>query len=179
MEIHKVRAASLGVLFDTDINVERIPEPFRLQPDLVLTIPYSEYLSFVHSLPRDSKIEMYPSTQVVLEQLQAQSIKNYRSYLLNVAFTICKELHFSAEYNLPPTIYLPSSDVGLPIPWRLYVSQTEAAWKGCGLLQDIMEEYELSFKPTNHDSVRLWCLATVICKVAKTVSTEGVINLSL
>lgn len=179
MEMHTVPASCLSILFDTDVSVERVPEPFRLQSDLVLCIPYSEYLSFVRSLSRDSQINMYPSTQVVLEQLQEQSIKNYQSYLLNVAFAICKELHFATVYNIPPTIYLPSSDVGRALPWRLYVTQTKQVWQDSAILQDIFTRFDLQFKPMGQDSVLLWGLATCIFKVVKNFSVEGALNLTL
>lgn len=179
MEMHKVPATSLSVIFDTDINVERIPEPFRLQPDLVLSIPYSEYLLYVHSLSRDSEINMYPSTKDVLEQIHPQSIKSYRGYLLNVAFAICKELHFATVYNLPPTIYLPSSDRGNPIPWKNYVIKTQRVWQDDPRLWDVFDEYEMQFKPTSQNSVLLWNLATCIFKVVDNFSTEGALNLTL
>lgn len=178
MVTHRVTAAALSVLFDTDINIERVPEPFRLQPGLVLSIPYSEYLSFVHSLSQDSLIDLYPSTQVVLEQLQAQSIKNYQGYLLNVAFAICKELHFATVYKMEPTVILPSSDTSTPIPWRNYVAQTAACWSTeCGLL-DIMQRYGLRIEPRSSQSVLLWNLARCIFKALPNYMVEGVLNLT-
>lgn len=179
MQMRQVSASSFSVLFDTNVQTERVPEPFRLQEGLVLGIPYSEYISYVHSLSQDSAIELYPSTRYVLNQMSAQSINNYRCYLMNVAYAICKELHFASIYSSQPTLIIPTSDADISLNWRTYVERTKSTWQSHARVREVAEGYNLTIKPITGLAQSAMELASCLFEVARRVEVEGAINMTV
>ena len=48
-----VEADCLAALMVMDRELEPVPEPFRMQPDVELIVNFEEYLKFAQSLPSD------------------------------------------------------------------------------------------------------------------------------
>jgi hypothetical protein len=84
--------AALMVL-DTEIGME--PEPFRMQPNLQISIDFEEYLKFVRALPPHRHI-LNSETYRIQEALAIQNERILlKSFYADMALAVCKELFFA------------------------------------------------------------------------------------
>lgn len=93
-----VEADCLAALMVLDRNLEPVPEPFRMQPDVELVVNFEEYLKFVQSLPGDCTFLYFPTDklQKSIETRAEQSL--LKAFYIDMALAVCKELFF-AEYG--------------------------------------------------------------------------------
>ncbi len=103
----QVNSGSLSSLLDTRGCIEVIAEPYRLQPDVVLGVPYSEYVNYIQALSEDSSIALFSGTKQTIKSCIAKDPALYNAFLRDVAFAICKELFYSERCGEPATVIIP------------------------------------------------------------------------
>lgn len=93
-----VEADCLAALMVLDRKLEPVPEPFRMQPGVMLVINFEEYLKFVASLPAGCDL-LYFHTADLQKSVETRSdVSVLKSFYIDVALAVCKELFF-AEYH--------------------------------------------------------------------------------
>lgn len=105
-----VSSGSLSSLLDTRGCIELIAEPYRLQKDVVLCVAYSEYVNYIRALPEDSSIRLLSGTKRTVHYCNTRDPKLYNSFLVDIAFAICKELLYSERVREDATVIVPMSD---------------------------------------------------------------------
>ena len=105
-----VSSGSLSSLLDTRGCIEIIAEPYRLQKDVVLCVAYSEYVNYIRALPEDSSIRLLSGTRQTVQYCNNKDPKLYKSFLVDIAFAICKELLYSERVREDATVIVPVSD---------------------------------------------------------------------
>lgn len=93
----EVDADSLAALMVLNRSLEKVPEPFRMQPDLYLDVCFDEYVRFIRILP-DMDLLYLPTRQLksfVEGRANAQLLK---AFYIDMALAVGKELFFS-EYS--------------------------------------------------------------------------------
>lgn len=103
------KAENLSCLINNDNRIETIPEPFRMQPDVLFKVTYSEYITFVLSLTLDSKVKLMTPTDVLLNMARTNQPKLYNHFLRDVSFAILKEVMFAEHYKRRGTVIIPAS----------------------------------------------------------------------
>lgn len=93
-----VEADRLAALMVLDINLEPMPEPFRMQPGVHLVVNFEEYIKFVQGLPTGRSLLYFPvdKLQKLIEAHAEQSM--LKAFYIDMSLAVCKELFF-AEYN--------------------------------------------------------------------------------
>lgn len=107
-----VTKSSLSCLFNEDSSVEIIPEPFRLQPEVIFHIAYSEYVAYIKALDVQAPIILSRDIGILKSLAQVNHESLYKAYLADMAFALCKELSFAEKFKRQCTLYLPSSEDG-------------------------------------------------------------------
>lgn len=99
-----VEADSLAALMVLDRDLEPVPEPFRMQPDVEVVVNFEEYLKFVQSLPSDATFLYFPTDKLhkSIEARNEQSL--IKSFYIDVALAVCKELFFAEYYGRGATV---------------------------------------------------------------------------
>ena len=103
------KAENLSCLINNDNKIETIPEPFRMQENVLFKVTYSEYINFVLSLTLDSKVQLMTPTDVLLNMARTNQPKLYNHFLRDVAFAIIKEVMFAEHYKRRGTVIVPAS----------------------------------------------------------------------
>ena len=103
------KAENLSCLINTDSSIELIPEPFRMQPDVLFKVTYSEYVNFVLSLSLDSQVKLMTPTDVLLNMARTKQPKLYNCFLSDMAFAMLKEIMFAEHYREKATVIVPAS----------------------------------------------------------------------
>lgn len=143
-------------------ELEPVPEPFRLNPDLLVLVDFGEYIRLIRSLPGD---EPYLYTQLSRLRGYVQSnneLKLLKSFYVDMALAVGKELHFAESCSKQPTVirhtfhgcnatkYVPLqeqteqtlryllSERGFPVPEHLSASSLPSWTYACKLVQDAM-----------------------------------------
>ena len=93
-----VEADCLAALMVMDRELEPVPEPFRMQPDVELIVNFEEYLKFAQSLPSDSTLLYFPTERLRQSVAARNEEALVKSFYIDMAMAVCKELFF-AEYN--------------------------------------------------------------------------------
>lgn len=103
------KADNLSCLINTDSTIETIPEPFRMQSNVLFKVTYSEYVSFVLSLSLEDKVKLMTPTDVLLNMARTKQPKLYNCFLQDIAFAILKEIMFAEHYSSKATVIVPAS----------------------------------------------------------------------
>ena len=103
------KADNLSCLVNTDSSIELIPEPFRMQSNVLFKVTYSEYVNFVLSLTLDSKVKLMTPTSVLLNMARTKQPKLYNCFLRDMAFAMLKEIMFAEHYKERATVIIPAS----------------------------------------------------------------------
>lgn len=111
----QVNSGSLSSLMDTRGCIELIAEPYRLQRDVVLGVPYSEYVTYIQALPEDSSITLLSGTKQTIRSCTAKDPTLYNAFLCDVAFAICKELFYSERCGEDATVIVPIKNGPAPM----------------------------------------------------------------
>lgn len=95
---------SLAPILLLDKKMEEIPEPFRMQDNVLLIVQFSEYLKFIDQYL--GKVDYLSTPTYALKQYQLTNAQDklYAAFLADVAYGIAKELHYAEKYNRPATI---------------------------------------------------------------------------
>lgn len=80
---------------DSDHLLEPYPQPFRLQPDLTLLIPYDEYLTFLRTTENIDGYLYRPAKEALLSPV--------RSYYMDMARAVAKECYYASRTAGQPT----------------------------------------------------------------------------
>lgn len=99
-----IEADSLAALMVLNRELEPIPEPFRMQPDVEVVVNFEEYLKFVQSLPSNAQLLYFPIDKLhqSIESHNEQSL--IKSFYIDVALAVCKELFFAEYYGKGATV---------------------------------------------------------------------------
>lgn len=101
---------SLACLLDLKSSLEPLPEPFRMQKDAILKLPYAAYTYYV-SMKTDYELTLVDGLHVRRVLADADSPKLYQYFLKDTAFAILKELCFAEYYGEKATTIIPTSDL--------------------------------------------------------------------
>lgn len=104
-----VSANSLSCLLNRNCFVELIPEPFRMQYSVSFRVAYSEYINYILSLKEDSGVKLTSDFQYLKNLVSVNHPRLYSCFLQDIAFAICKELHFAEKYNKDASVIIPTS----------------------------------------------------------------------
>lgn len=115
MPTYNVSANSLSCLLDERAGVEVYPEPFRLQPTLVFSVPYSAYRDYLLSLKDDAMIRLSGKIPFLRNLASSSNPQLYKYFLRDIAFAICKEISFAEREKTDASIILPSTIDGSQI----------------------------------------------------------------
>lgn len=153
---------SMSVLFSQDRDLERLPEPFRLQGNNVMfSIDYSEYVRYIQTLDETKYVKLMTDMQRLRELAVNNNSKLYNCYLADCAFAICKEVAFSEEYNKPATVILPVAYGVKGLPLQQFASLYDGSLVGERDLLDAVARggFRLS---TTHSDRNLLLLKTAV-----------------
>lgn len=101
-------ASCLSCLLDSRRELEPVPEPFRMQQDMVFRVTLTTYTEYV--LSKDSNGARLMSQVGLLKQLaSAGSPRLYNYFLRDMAFALLKEISYAEEYSMAATAILPAS----------------------------------------------------------------------
>lgn len=103
------KASNLSCLLSANKESEVIPEPFRMQPDVIFKVTYSEYINYVLSLSTMLNVCLMSDVKVLSDMATVGNPKLYNSFLADVAFAIVKELYFASVCRRTASIILPAS----------------------------------------------------------------------
>lgn len=104
MKISKaVMCETLAPLFLLDKSLEEVPEPFRMQGNVIFTVDFSEYLRFIElCLEKDDYLSQPTSTlKTYLNMRDEKSL--YSAFLCDMAHAVAKELHYAESSNKDAT----------------------------------------------------------------------------
>lgn len=76
---------------DTDRSLEQYPQPFRLQDQLTILIPYQSYVVFINDYVGNPAY-LYTREQEMLNR-----------YYMDIARAVAKECYFAVQYDASPT----------------------------------------------------------------------------
>lgn len=124
------KASNMSCLLSANKESEQYPEPFRMQPNVIFHVPYSEYKSYVLSLQSEMGVRLMTDLKVLSDMATADNPRLYNCFLMDVAFAIIKELSYAEVFKRPASIILPASfndnDVSLNTFLRAYEYSTGA-----------------------------------------------------
>lgn len=105
-----VYADSLSCILCRDSQYEVLPEPFRMQREVIFRIPYSEYVRYLLSLTNDSNITLMHNVEELVKMALTEQPILYNFFLKDISFAIMKEIVFSERYNKKCSILLPVTE---------------------------------------------------------------------
>lgn len=117
-----VTSNSLSCLLDRQFGIEIFPEPFRMQPNVIFRIAYTEYIDYVLALSSDTPVALSADISFLRNLASNSNPKLYMFYLEDIAFAICKELFYAEAYHKDASIILPSSLKAPPTKLHAYES---------------------------------------------------------
>ena len=85
-----VEADCLAALMVMDRELEPVPEPFRMQPDVELIVNFEEYLKFAQSLPSDSTLLYFPTERLRQSVAARNEEALVKSFYIDMAMAVCK-----------------------------------------------------------------------------------------
>lgn len=110
-------ADCLASLLVLEAGLERIPEPFRMQPRIRIEIGFQEYVDFIYMLPEESSL-LYSTTSKLRG---AKPMELLKSFYTDVALGVGKELYFAERAKKPATV-IRHTIKGCRTPWEVKVS---------------------------------------------------------
>lgn len=157
----EAEADRLAALVVMDRNLELIPEPFRMQPDVEVIVDFGEYLKFVQSLPTGHPF-LYFKVEEIQQAIEVHNeLALLKSFYTDMALAVCKELSFAENNGTGATVIrhnfydvkeqknikftdetgnvlrLISEERGFPIPPRISSVNIPHWAYACKLLQDV------------------------------------------
>lgn len=103
------KATNLSCLLNADKEMELIPEPFRMQRNVIFRVTYSEYINYVLSLAKNNRIKLLSNTGSLVDLALTGHPLLYNHFLEDMAFAIIKELYFAEFYRKRATVILPAA----------------------------------------------------------------------
>lgn len=98
-----VDSEHLAPLLLCDADLEPVPEPIRMQPDLHLRIPFEEYIAFCKDWVAECNFLYYP-TQDMIRFLREEDLPSLRkAFFFDVALAVSKELWYAYYREARPT----------------------------------------------------------------------------
>ena len=173
-------AGCMSVLFDSRFGIECMPEPFRLQADLLIGVSFPEYCKFVNSLSIDSGVQLITGTQQTVNLRETNVDALYVTFLRNMAFAILKEIHFAECALTEATMLLPVSSSSQGLSFVTYLQRTATLPLFTSELRSLVE-------PTGywHENLRmeknnlLFLLANRLYAIARGSGAWGELNLTV
>ena len=94
---------NLAPLLLLDKDMEPVPEPFRMQGNVLLLVPFSEYISFI-DFYLDKVNYLSTPTHLLKQYVNDKNLdKLYQSFLMDMAFAVAKELHYAEAHQKDAT----------------------------------------------------------------------------
>ena len=174
------KAGCMAVLLDTRIGIEQAPEPFRLQPDLILTVPYSEYTKYVHSLSLDSQtVRLFSNTRATVNLSIASPERLYNTFMRDLAFAIVKEIYYAECLKENATVIVPSSERAAPMSWTVFLQKSSKMQSNMYELLDRVGKLGYHCKAVkNVHNKLLLDIADRLYTISKSESIQGELNLA-
>lgn len=155
-----VDADSLASIFVLDKELEPVPEPFRLQPDVLFVVSFEHYRKFVKNIPESRNILHYATSVLHQRMEEGNETALLKAFYTDMALAVCKELHYAEEYRagascirhafptllaekrihvtgeIPAILSMLAQKKGFPLPGT-FRNQNQKHWDyACRLLQD-------------------------------------------
>lgn len=103
------KAENLSCLLNTDKELELIPEPFRMQRNVLFKVTYSEYVTYVLSLRLEPHVKLMTDSAVLINMAHTKQPKLYNHFLQDMSFALMKEIFFAEHFGKKGTIIMPAS----------------------------------------------------------------------
>lgn len=103
------KAENLSCLLNMNRELETIPEPFRMQNNVIFKVTYSEYTDYVLSLKFESQVKLLTDSSVLINMAHTKQPKLYNHFLQDMAMAIMKEVYFAEMCRKGGTVLLPVS----------------------------------------------------------------------
>ena len=94
-----VDADSLASVFVLNKDLEPVPDPFRLQPEMLFVIGFESYRKFVEHIPGSMNILYFTTNLLHTRMSEGNETALLKSFYIDMALAICKELYFAEEYK--------------------------------------------------------------------------------
>ena len=173
-----VQANSLSCLLNADSSVELIPEPFRMQSNVLFRVTYSEYSNYILSLQNDSGIILMSNIDYLRSLASTDNPKLYSCFLKDLAFAICKELHYAERYRKDASVILPTAYNHNDLLLSMCLSNYSNCRDVEGELKYCLQTagFELT-KVKRIKNIRLFQLAVILYAMSKAPTVAKEVNL--
>lgn len=174
------KAGCMAVLLDTRFGIEQAPEPFRLQPDLLLAVPYSEYTKYVHSLSLDSQtVKLFSNTKATVNLSIVSPERLYGAYFCDLSFALMKEIYYAECLKGNATVIVPTSERAASMSWTTFLQKTSKMQSNINELLSKSEAlgYHCKAVKNGHNKLLL-DLADRLYTVSKSKTIQGELNLT-
>lgn len=97
----KLTENNLASFILTDVKLEKIPEPYRLQPSVEFQLPFEEYIIFLQKYLGTSDV-FYTRTDTIrhyLNNIEMYKHKLFCIFQKDLAIATLKEVYFAEAYN--------------------------------------------------------------------------------
>lgn len=164
MIIHYVKENYLTCLLSYLEDPLTLPEPFRLQRNVVFVIEYSEYLKYIRN---NANLKLSTDTEVLKSNLERDNDAVMKSFLTDIAFAINKELYYATNYASDATVILPKFDNGITITITDLLKRTQIDPSVVKVLKNLMSQHKLYQKSmTTEHNEKLRQLSYVLLTLA-------------
>lgn len=128
-----VEASHLASVLVLDKQLEPVPDPFRLQPDMLFVVSFDTYLRFIALTPERYNVLNSPihTLHAVLDRFEKHHNRQdglllLKSFYIDMAYAVCKELHYAEERDVDAT-YIRHAFNGPCIPKRVVITEQTAS----------------------------------------------------
>lgn len=104
MLYQEVEADCLAAILVLDMELEPLPEPFRMQSDVALTVNFEEYVKFIGTLPDGTHILHSKSDRLKAAVVANDESALLKSFYVDMARAVGKELFYAERYGLGATV---------------------------------------------------------------------------
>lgn len=126
----KVKADCLTAILNENHLCEIFPEPFRLRPNVLFLITYSEYITYLLSLTKTTDIMLSADVAYLQSLAKTNNFELYSLFLQDIAFAMAKEVWYAEMFAGEGSIILPFSTNGFEHTVSNYL-QSYAQCKDC------------------------------------------------
>ena len=99
----EVEADCLAALMVLDKSLEPVPEPFRMQPDVLLLVSFDEYKRFIESLRPDDNVLYYETYKLQRAVCNDNERGLLKAFYVDMALSVGKELSFASMLDRDAT----------------------------------------------------------------------------
>lgn len=114
-----VTANCLTCLLNQSREAEVYPEPFRMQPELMFRVSFSEYVKYVLATPLDTDVVLMSDITYLHNLASVRSPKLYSCFLADMAFAIGKEIFYAECFKRDASIIVPASVKKDSVSWDI------------------------------------------------------------